>query len=115
MTSRLRHWANELYEAFHDAGKPLAINPDPEILLKQCGFTEISHKTISVPYHPWPSNPHEKDMGRWMNLGMTQGLEALSMAPLTRFRHFTRDEVKSLVNEVKREICTRSLKSSCTM
>ncbi|KAI0126443.1 S-adenosyl-L-methionine-dependent methyltransferase [Xylariales sp. AK1849] len=113
--SRLRHWANELCGAFEQAGKPLVINPDPEFLLKQAGFADVRHEMKEIPYHPWKQSEQDKELGRWFNLGMTQALEALTLAPLTRINRRSKEEVLALTKQVKDEICTRSLRSWCIM
>ncbi|KAH8682167.1 methyltransferase LaeA [Xylariales sp. PMI_506] len=113
--SSLRFWANELYEAFERTGQSMIINPNPEVLLKQAGFVNIEHTELPIPYHAWPVNEREKEVGRWFNLGMNQGLVALSMAPLTRIKGYSKDQVLQLTERVRREICTRALISSCTM
>ncbi|ORY54836.1 methyltransferase LaeA [Pseudomassariella vexata] len=113
--SRLAQWARELHAAFDRFGKPLLVTPDPEHLLKQAGFVDVEHLIKDVPFHPWPEDEHKKDIGRWFNLGMTQGIEALTMAPLTRMRGFTREQVLTLAQDVRKEIGTRSFRVSCTM
>jgi hypothetical protein len=104
-----------LCAAFEAFGRPLVITPSPILLLEQAGFVDIQHEEIDIPFHPWDDGDHRKDVGRWFNLGMTQGVEALSMAPLTRIRHYSKEDVKRLAAEVKKEISTRAMKSSCTM
>jgi hypothetical protein len=113
--SKLRLWARELYAAFDESGQSLEIDPGTQGLLEQLGFVEVKHYTMAIPFHPWPDDEHEKDMGRWFNLGMTQGIQALTMAPLTRMRRYSAEQVIQLVEDVKKDICTRSYRAYCTM
>ncbi|ETS81901.1 hypothetical protein PFICI_06903 [Pestalotiopsis fici W106-1] len=113
--SKLRFWFNELRSAFEQAGMPLSLEPAPESWLKQAGFEDIKRNIKEIPYHPWPSSELQKEIGRWLNMGMVQGIEAMSMAPLTRYKGYSAAQVRSLLDDVKREICTRSFRSHCTM
>ncbi|KAH8195872.1 hypothetical protein TruAng_009948 [Truncatella angustata] len=113
--SRLRMWYNELRAAYEQARRPIALEPSPEVWLKQAGFVDIKRNIKEIPFHPWPTSEYQKEVGRWFNLGMVHGIEAISMAAMTRYRGYTKEQVKSLMQEVKREICTRAFRSHCTM
>lgn len=113
--SRLRLWFNELRLAYEQARQPIVLEPSPETWLKQAGFEDIKRNIKEIPYHPWPTTEFQKEVGRWFNLGMVHGIEALTIAALTRHRNYTKDQVNALLAEVKREICTRAFRSHCTM
>lgn len=76
-------------------------------MLERTGFVEIQEQIIKVPLSPWPADPHLKDIGRWYNLGLTQGLEAFTLGPLTRTKQWTKVEVDALVSHAKKEICSK--------
>jgi len=79
-------------------------------MLQTAGFIDIQETIIRAPYNSWPADPHQKEIGRWYNLGITEGLEALSLGPLTRaYRWGALEHVKPLVQAAKREICTRKM------
>ena len=84
-------------------------------MLERTGFVEIQEQIIKVPLNPWPADPHLKDIGRWYNLGLTQGLEALTLAPMIRMTHWNRGDVDRLVSEVKREVCSKRFHAYCNM
>jgi hypothetical protein len=84
-------------------------------MLERTGFVEIQEQIIKVPLNPWPTDPHLKDIGRWYNLGLTQGLEALTLGPLTRMSHWTKADVDRLVSDAKREICSKRFHTYCNM
>lgn len=112
----LVRWARDLTAAFAHARQHLNLEPlNPEAMLKQAGFEDVQCATHPVPYHPWPEDEKKKVVGRWFNLGMIQGVQALSMAPLTRYGGYSREQVDDLLSEVKREICTRSIVTQCHM
>jgi hypothetical protein len=113
--SKLRLWASEFITAMERAGKPVTANPNTRGLLEQLGYIEVEHNSRRVPFNPWPTDVQEQELGRWFNLGMTQGIQALTLAPLTRMNGYNKDQVEALVTNVKREICNPNLRAYCTM
>ena len=84
-------------------------------MLEGAGFVEIQEQVIQVPMNPWPADPHLKDIGRWYNLGFTEGLEAMTLAPLTRMSGWRKADVDRLVADVKKEVCNRKFHAYCNM
>lgn len=79
-------------------------------MLQQAGFIDIQETIIRAPYNSWPADPHQKEIGRWYNLGICEGLEALSLAPLTRiYRWDAVQHVKPLVEAAVRQIRTKKI------
>lgn len=115
--SPLRRWAEQVLGAMDEAGRPMSLASigDAKSQLAAAGFVDISQRTIQLPFNTWPDDPHLKDIGRWFNLGLCQGLAALSLAPLTRMRGWTSDQVTELVKDVRAEICSRRHHAYCEM
>jgi hypothetical protein len=103
-------WYGYLADATQRASRPIAYQHNTRQLLEAAGFTDIQEQVIMAPYNSWPADPHHKEIGRWYNLGITEGLEALSLAPFTRvFRWDATQHVKPLVAEVRKQICNRKI------
>ena len=113
--SRLVAWSQYLLAATQEFGRPLAYNTDTRGMLDRQGFVEVQEQIIKVPLNPWPADPHLKDIGRWYNLGLTQGLEALTLGPMTRIGGWSKETVDKLVMEAKREICAKRFHAYCNM
>lgn len=96
-------------QATEQACKPLQYNHDTRAVLAAQGFVDIKEEVIKVPLNPWEKDSHQKDIGRWYNLGMTQGLEACSLGPFTRMFRWTKEDVTRLIAEVHKEICSRKI------
>jgi len=106
----LKKWYNYLADATARVTQPIAYEHRTRQLLQSAGFIDIQEMVIRVPYNSWPNDPHQKDIGRWYNLGITEGLEALSFAPLTRVYHWDLNQhVKPMLDQVRREICNRKI------
>jgi hypothetical protein len=63
------------------------------------GFVDISEHVIKAPLNPWPSDPYLSKMGRWYNLGLVRGVEAL--APFVRMFHWEKEDVGRIVAAAK--------------
>ncbi|KAI1106175.1 methyltransferase LaeA [Jackrogersella minutella] len=113
--SHLRIWLHELTVAMERAGRPITANPHTAGLLEHLGYVDVKQTTKRIPFNTWPPDENEKEMGRWFNLALTQGLHALSIAPLTRMNGYDPDQVKDLIAKVQKELCTRGMRSYCTM
>jgi hypothetical protein len=108
--SNLNKWYGWLSDATHRVARPIAYEHRTRQLLQQAGFIDIQETVIRVPYNSWPNDPHQKDIGRWYNLGITEGLEALTAAPLTRvYRWDLNENVRPVLEAVRREICNRKI------
>jgi hypothetical protein len=108
--SMLFKWYRWLADATVRVSRPIAYEHRTRQLLQSAGFIDIQETVIRVPYNSWPNDPHQKDIGRWYNLGITEGLDALSFAPLTRVYQWDLNaHVKPLLDQVRREICNRKV------
>jgi hypothetical protein len=101
-------WYSYLADATHRSSKPIAYQHNTRQMLQQAGFIDIQETIIRAPYNSWPTDPHQREISRWYNVGITQGLEALSLGPFTRvYRWDALQHVKPLCEQVKNDICAR--------
>ncbi|KAI9885340.1 MAG: Secondary metabolism regulator lae1 [Watsoniomyces obsoletus] len=107
--SMLVRWWQYLADATARYNRPLAYNPWTRHMLQQAGFVDIQETVMRIPLNPWPANSHMKDVGRWYNLGMTEGLEALSLGPLTRVNRWSLNDVQRIVQDVKKVMCDKKV------
>ena len=83
--------------------------------MRQAGLEEPQEQVIKVPINGWPEDPQQREIGRWFNLGLTQGLDALTLGPFTRELGFTAEAARDLVGRVKEEIRSRKIHAYCTL
>ena len=103
-------WYQYLADATHRVSRPIAYQHDTRQMLSAAGFIDIQETVIRAPYNSWPADPHQKEIGRWYNLGITEGLEALSVAPFTRVNQWRATEhVRPLVEEVRKQVCSKKI------
>ena len=103
----LLQWYNWLEDATTRGSKSIAYLPNTTQILQAQGFVDIREQIIRLPINTWPADPHGKEIGRWYNLGLCEGLEAISLGPLTRVYQWPASDVRRLVGEVKTAICNR--------
>jgi hypothetical protein len=96
-------------EATAAAGKPLAYEHRTGQMLRDAGFVDIQEVVLQLPINPWPADQHLKDVGRWYNLGMIEGLEAFSLGPLCRVLKWSVEDVKRFLQDVQKDINNRSI------
>ncbi|KAI9785929.1 MAG: Secondary metabolism regulator lae1 [Geoglossum umbratile] len=102
-------WYNWLVDATQRSGKSLAYQHTTRQMLQSAGFVDIVEVVIRAPYNDWPADQHSKDVGRWFNLGMTEGLEALSLGPLTRVYHWSPEVVRGLIPNIAKEMRSKRI------
>jgi hypothetical protein len=115
MHSELNYWTRCVLDATGRNHRPLAYNEETRSMLDAQGFVEVQEQIFKVPLNPWPADAHLKDVGRWYNLGLTQGLEALTMGPLSKMSNWSIERIDKLVADVKREICSKRHHVYCYM
>ena len=77
-------WGKNSLKAAELFGKPLTIWKDAKELLGKAGFEEVTEKVYKLPIGGWSSDPKLKDIGMWNQLYWEYGVEAWSMALMTR-------------------------------
>ncbi|KAK1767094.1 S-adenosyl-L-methionine-dependent methyltransferase [Phialemonium atrogriseum] len=111
-----RLWVDELLGAMDDHGRSMRVDSQETInQLLSAGFVDVKEEVIKVPFSGWPTEKTVRDIGRWFNLGFTNGLMGLTLAPLTRMKDRTKAEVAELVNKVKMEACSRNVHAFCLL
>ena len=100
-------WYEWLEDATARASRSIKYQQNTKQLLEAQGFVDVKMQVIKLPLNPWPADPHLKEIGRWYNLGMIEGLEAASLGPLTRVYRWPPEDVRKLVKDVKAGICNK--------
>ena len=113
--SKLVEWSATLLEATARSGRPMAYNKHTRAMLEEQGFTEIQEQILVIPFNAWPTDSHLKEIGRWYQLGLTQGFEALTLAPLTRIMGWKKSDVDKLVADCRKEICMKRIHAYAEM
>ena len=104
----MKKWYGWLNDATTRGSKSIQYVHQTTQLLQAQGFVDIKETVIRLPFNTWPQDRHEKSVGRWYNLGLCEGLEAISLGPFTRVFQWPAADVRRLCEEMKQSICNRN-------
>ncbi|EAQ93455.1 hypothetical protein CHGG_01690 [Chaetomium globosum CBS 148.51] len=108
-------WANELMDAMDSFGRPIRLDSNlTKQRLADVGFDEIKEEVIQLPLNGWPTEVHNRELGRWFNLGVRQAFQPLSLAPLCRGHGRTPAQVDELAEKARGEVYSNSVRAYCT-
>ena len=99
-------WENRISPAYDAIFRPLRYREDTGSEMTKAGFTNIQHRVYRVPLGGWSSDRAENRSGTWWNLSMSSGsdygcgLEALSLAALTRMHEWPAEHARRFCEEV---------------
>lgn len=82
-----------------------------EPILERAGYTELTHKTMKVPFGTWPADPKQKEMGAYLYMTAEKGFEAFGLALLTRVLEMDLKEAQELITQAKKESKSRKIHS----
>jgi hypothetical protein len=78
-------------------------------VLEELGFVDVVEKRTQFPVGTWAVGKKMKTLGAWMKMDMLAGLQAMSMAIMTRGLGMTPEEVAVHLENVKTEIESNKL------
>ncbi|GJD02956.1 methyltransferase [Colletotrichum higginsianum] len=107
-------WGNTLQRAMQTYRQPIDIF-DTRAELHAAGFTNITEEVVKLPINPWSTDAFEQEIGRWFNLGLTHGFEALTLAPFVQIEGWPTHQVERLVEDLKMDICRLHVHAYCRM
>ena len=98
-------WGELLCEAARKLGRPMGSECADNYLtwMKDAGFVDIDQKMFMWPSNGWPKDPFMKELGRWNQQNILNGLEGFCLALLTRALGWRKEEVDVFVAKVSRD------------
>ena len=77
--------------------------------MEEAGFVDVKEIHHHWPINTWPTSKHEKEIGLWCRENLLDGLESISMAPMTRYLEMSEGEVRKVLECVEKEIIDRQI------
>ena len=74
---------------------------------EEAGFEKVVERVECWPGNGWPKDKRLKEMGRRMHANTLEGIDPVSLVALTRGLGMSREDVRELVEEVRREFGDR--------
>ncbi|KAN0085261.1 S-adenosyl-L-methionine-dependent methyltransferase [Elaphomyces granulatus] len=101
-------WSSYLHEAARKFGKDMhTVRTWPE-KLKNAGFQDVHVTSFPLPFNSWPKDPKLKEIGRYQQLHMYEGLTAYSLRLFTGVLNWKKEEVEALLSEVRKVLLDRT-------
>ncbi|KAE9375862.1 S-adenosyl-L-methionine-dependent methyltransferase [Stipitochalara longipes BDJ] len=100
----LELWSQRLMAGGAALGKDLTRGRRYKEILEEIGFVDVVEKQTHIPIGTWAVGKKMKTTGAWMRMDMLVGLQAMSMAIMTRGLGMTPEEVEAHLANVKTEI-----------
>ena len=99
-------WGELLCEAARKLGRPMGSDVTDNYLawMTEAGFVDIQQKWFMWPSNGWPKDPFMKEIGRWNQTNILEGLEGFCLALLTRGLGWKKEEVDVFVAKVSRDL-----------
>ncbi|MCJ1257875.1 hypothetical protein MMC24_005703 [Lignoscripta atroalba] len=69
--------------------------------LKEAGFEDVTLHAYRWPVGPWSKDPKLKELGKWSQLHLLEGLEGMVMALLTRVMGWELTEVQAWLGKMR--------------
>ncbi|KAK7403463.1 hypothetical protein QQX98_010784 [Neonectria punicea] len=78
-------------------------------MMSEIGFVDVVQTRRKWPTNTWPQDPRHKELGAWSRMNLDGGLEAFTMAPLTRAHGWDTDQVTLFLVDVRRDLNNRGI------
>ncbi|KAK1986408.1 methyltransferase domain-containing protein [Colletotrichum cereale] len=105
----LLKWCRLLQGASEKLGRPYVSPPTLNDLLSEIGFVDVSLSLYKCPSNPWAKDQKYRQIGVIQSENMLSGVEAFTMASLTRAFDWTPKEVNVLLIDVRNDIKNRDI------
>ncbi|KAI7284275.1 S-adenosyl-L-methionine-dependent methyltransferase [Hortaea werneckii] len=107
----LHRWGQLLCEASMKLGRPLGSDCSGYYVqwMQDAGFVDIQVRMFMWPSCGWPKDPYMKEIGRWNQVNILDGLEGFVLALLTRGLGWKKEEVDVLVAKVSNDLRNRKI------
>ncbi|TKA68601.1 hypothetical protein B0A55_08917, partial [Friedmanniomyces simplex] len=106
LSTDLHRWGELLCAAARNLGRPMGsdVSESYKEWMREAGFVDIQTKMFMWPTNSWPKDPYWKELGRWNQINILEGLEGFCLALLTRGLDWRKEEVDVFVAHVGRDL-----------
>ncbi|KAL3423929.1 methyltransferase domain-containing protein [Phlyctema vagabunda] len=100
----LQRWMGLLLDGAEALGKDWKRVPKYKEYMRNAGFLDIVEKKFAWPLGTWAKGKKFKTLGAWCKEDVMKGLQAISMAVMTKGLRMAPEEIDSLIADVKKDV-----------
>ncbi|OJJ44718.1 hypothetical protein ASPZODRAFT_71432, partial [Penicilliopsis zonata CBS 506.65] len=94
-------WRDLVHSAAQGFGKRFdTIHSWPD-RMKRTGFTNVRREILNLPFSPWPKDPKLKELGRYQQINLLQGMVSYSLFLFTNVLGWSQADVYALLVDVQ--------------
>lgn len=105
----LEKWCLLMLEGAGKIGRPMDQTHNYRKWMEEIGFVDIEEKTFVWPTNTWPKNRKMKELGRWNEVNICEGIEGFSLALFTRVLGWKKEEVEVFTAKVRNDLKNRDI------
>ncbi|MCJ1362712.1 hypothetical protein MMC16_001818 [Acarospora aff. strigata] len=106
---KLLEWIRHLDDAAMTFGRPLRIANKLKRWYQEAGFVDVEERVFKLPINPWPEDQRQKELGRWSEMNMLDGIQGFSLAWFSRVLGWTKAEIEVFLVGVRKAISQREV------
>ena len=107
----LSQWYEYISQVYSVLSRPIVYNQNTGAELERAGFCDIRHQQYLLPLNGWPLDRKDHAAGMWYNISLSAGenktggygMEAMSLAPLTRVYEWPVEHARQLCEDALRQ------------
>ncbi|KAJ5852200.1 uncharacterized protein N7529_011585 [Penicillium soppii] len=100
---------NKIHESSKLFGKAMTSSPTWKGRMEKAGFANVREDIYKLPQSPWPKDPKLKELGRYNQLNVLEGIPAYTYALFTRMLGWSRAEIEVLTAGLRKELRNTTL------
>ncbi|EED23776.1 methyltransferase LaeA-like, putative [Talaromyces stipitatus ATCC 10500] len=101
-------WSENLHRAARTFGKNMRTVRTWSDKMRNAGFQNVQGVVFPLPFNTWPKDPKLKELGRYQQLHMFEGVTSYSLRLYTNVLKWPKEEVEALLGEVRKILKDRS-------
>lgn len=104
-----QQWTRHIDDASMSLGRPLRIANKLKRWYEEAGFVDVEERVFKVPVNPWPEDKRQKEIGRWSEANILDGIQGFSLAWFSRVLGWSKAEIEVFLVGVRRAVSQRDV------
>ena len=105
----LENWISLLLAGATNLGRDWTCTTKYKQYMEEAGFVDVQERQYQWPINTWPKGKRAKTLGAWVLQNFSDGINAMSMAVLTRGLGMSREEIEILLVDVRKDLSNRGI------